>query len=147
MATLAQSVAGTTLSISATLPATYDAVGFAAVSYTVIAEVTDMGSFGREYAMISHTPVGDRNTYKLKGNFNNGSLAVKMAKAQDVGQALLVAASTSDADYTFMFTFQDGRNAYMTGKCMSYITSVGSVNQILGADAKIEITSSVVETA
>ncbi len=46
MTTKAQTVAGTTIGISASLPATYDSTGFAALSYTTIGEVTDIGSLG-----------------------------------------------------------------------------------------------------
>lgn len=153
MTTKAQSVAGTVLSISATLPTTYDVAGFQAVaaSAQVVAEVTDMGSYGKTFSLITHSPVGDRKKYKLKGDYDNGKLALKLAKATlantDAGQALLLAASNSDADYTFIFKLQDGSHAYMTGKVMSFTTMMGAVNSILGADVSVEVTSDVVESA
>lgn len=58
MPSLAQSVAGSTLKISAALPATYDAAGFTALSYTAVSEITDMGSLGKDFSLISHNPVG-----------------------------------------------------------------------------------------
>lgn len=67
MTTLAQTVAGTTLKISAALPATYDSSGFSALSYTTVAEVTDMGSLGKVYDLVDHRPVNDRKKYKFKG--------------------------------------------------------------------------------
>ena len=151
MTTKAQSSAGTVLSISAAAPATYDAAGFAAVSYTAVAEVTDMGSFGKVFSLIAHNPVGDRKKYKLKGDYDNGKLALKLAKTTlanaDAGQTMLLAASNSDADYTFSFRFQDGSHAYMTGKVMSFTTMISTVNTILGADVQVEVTSDIVETA
>ena len=44
-----ESVAGTTLKISASTPATYDGTGYAALTYTTVGEVTDLGEFGRVY--------------------------------------------------------------------------------------------------
>lgn len=148
MTTLAQSVAGSTFKISATLPATYDAAGFGAVSYTAVAEITDMGSLGKDYTKITHNPVGDRKTYKFKGSYDSGNITLKLAKAlADAGQALMLTASNSDADYSFQITLQDGRDMYFAGKVFSFVTNIGSVNQILGADVKVEITSDIVETA
>lgn len=150
MTTKAQTVAGTTIGISASLPATYDSTGFAALSYTAIGEVTDIGTFGRDYTLVTHNSIADRKTYKFKGSYNNGSLALKLAKATlastDAGQTLANTASGSDASYSFKITAQDASDAYFTGKIMSFMTNTGSVNSILGAEIKIEIDSDIVET-
>lgn len=146
MPTLAQTVAGSTFKISAALPATYDSAGFNALSYTTVAEVTDIGSLGKEYSLVTHNPVGDRKTYKFKGSYNNGAIALKLAKAiADAGQALVKTASDSDASYSFLITLQDGKKMYFTGQVMSFVTNIGTVNNILGADVKIEINSDIVE--
>jgi hypothetical protein len=148
MATLAQTVAGSSLKISASLPATYDSAGFSALTYTSVAEVTDIGSLGKEYTLVTHNPVGDRKTYKFKGSYNNGALALKLAKAiTDPGQILLTSANDSDASFSFLITTQDGRKMYFTGKVLSYVTNIGTVNNILGADVKVEIDSDIIETA
>jgi hypothetical protein len=53
--------AGTQLFISATQPATYDKTGFAAVAqFTAVAEITDLGSFGKKYNLVSFNPLGSR---------------------------------------------------------------------------------------
>lgn len=148
MTTLAQTVAGTTLKISAGVPATQDGAGFAALSYTAVAEITDIGSLGKDYTLVTHNPIGDRKTYKFKGSYNNGSLSLKLAKAiTDAGQVLLLAASNSDAYYSFQITTQDSRDMYFQGTVMSFMTQVGSVNSILGAEVKVEIVSDIFETA
>ena len=150
MTTKAQTVAGTTISISASLPATYDSTGFAALSYTALGEVTDIGSLGKDYTLVTHNPVGDRKTYKFKGSYNNGSLSLKLAKttlaSTDAGQTLATTASGSDASYSFKITLQDASDMFFTGKVMSFMTSIGGVNSILGADIKVEIDSDIVET-
>ena len=67
MTSKAITVAGTVVSISAGLPATYDSTGFTALTFTAIGEITDVGTFGKDYTLVSHNPVGDRKTYKFKG--------------------------------------------------------------------------------
>jgi hypothetical protein len=147
MATQAQTVAGSSLKISAAKPATYDAAGFGALAFTTVGEVTDIGSLGKEYTLVTHNPVGDRKTYKFRGSYNNGALALKLAKAlSDAGQAMLLAASESDTSYSFCITLQDGKKMYFTGMTMSFITNIGTVNNILGADVKVEIDSDIVQT-
>ena len=43
---IVQTSAGTTIAISAVLPATDDAAGYAALTWAAIGEVTDLGEFG-----------------------------------------------------------------------------------------------------
>jgi hypothetical protein len=150
MPSTAQSTAGTTIAISATLPTTYDAdavTGFPAATYSTCGEVTDIGEYGKEYNLITHNPIGDRKTYKFKGNYNNGTLALQMAAdATDAGQAILLAASDSDASYAVKITHQDGAVDYFSGKVMTYKKAVAA-ESILSATASFEIDSDIVEVA
>lgn len=151
MTTIAQTVAGSTLKISASLPSTYDSTGFTALSYTTVAEITDLGSgLGRKYDLVKHNPVGDRNSYKFKGSYDNGTLSVKMASATstatDAGQTLMMAAAASDASYSFKITVQDSSDYFFTGKVMNFTTDFGSVNSILMAGAEIQVDSNIVLT-
>lgn len=153
MATSAQTVAGSVLSVSAALPATYDAAGFAALTYSAVGEVTDIGTFGKDFTLVTHNPIGDRKTYKFRGSYNNGTLDLKLAKITvlntDAGQAALTTALNDplDKSVSLRITVQDGSKQYFTGKVMSFTTSIGSVNSILAGECKIEIDSDVVETS
>lgn len=151
MTTIAQTLAGSTLRVSAALPATYDAAGFGALSYTVVAEVTDLGSgLGRKYGKVTHEPVNDRQIYKFKTNYDNGTLALKMARSTatttDAGQTLLTAAVNSDADYSFKITLQDGSDLFFSAKVMSFTADLGTGSNILTATAELEVNSAVIET-
>lgn len=153
MATSAQTVAGSVLSVSAALPATYDAAGFAALTYSAVGEVTDIGTFGKDFTLVTHNPIGDRKTYKFRGSYNNGTLDLKLAKITvlntDAGQAALTTALNDplDKSVSLRIALQDGSKQYFTGKVMSFTTSIGSVNSILAGECKIEIDSDVVETS
>jgi hypothetical protein len=79
--------AGTTLKVHATAPATFDASGYNALTMTTVGEVTDLGEFGREYALVTHNPVGSRGTVKKKGSFNEGTMSMSLGlDTDDAGQ-------------------------------------------------------------
>lgn len=139
--------AGSTLGISASLPATFDAAGFNALTYTAVGEITDLGEFGAEYNLVTYTALGQRQTKKLKGSYNNGALQLQLGRdTTDAGQTLLRTALSSDNSYSFRVTLQNATRLQFTGKVMSYKTSVGSVDQITGAQSTIEIDSVIVES-
>ena len=140
--------AGTTIGISSTLPATYDASGYGALTYAAIGEVTDLGEFGREYALVTHNPLGARRTVKRKGSYNDGQVAMTVARVPtDTGQADIITALDSDDPVAFEIVLQDGTTLYFAGVVMSYTTNVGSVDQITSASVMIEITTDIVEVA
>jgi len=140
--------AGTTLSISASIPATFDASGYNAVftaspGPAVVGEITDLGEFGREFALVTHMPVGTRGTQKFKGSFNEGTMALSLGlDTDDAGQILMKAASLSDNNYSFLVTTQNGDKYYFQAKVMSWKVNVAGVDSITTATASLEITTS-----
>lgn len=145
-ASLAFTSAGTTLSICASAPATYNAVGFAALTWTEIGEVSDLGEFGRQYNLVTFNTLGNRRTVKRKGSYNDGTIAAQMARApSDAGQTILTAAVDSDASYSLKIVLQDGTIFYTTAQVMSYTTNVGNVDQITSATVNLEIDNDIVE--
>lgn len=142
----AQTSAGTTLHISATAPATYNATGFAALTWTEIGEITDLGEFGRQYNLVTHNPLNDRRTVKRKGSYNDGTINAQMARVPaDAGQAILKTAVDSDDSYSIKVTLQNGDLFYTTAQIMSYTVNVGSVDQITGATVAMEIDNDIIE--
>lgn len=137
-----RSSAGTTIKIGASAPATFDSAGYAALTLTTIGEVTDLGEFGREYALISHNPLGTRSTVKLKGSYNEGAIAMQLGlDTDDAGQILAKAASVSDSDYSFCITTQNTDKYYFQAKVMSFKVNVGSVDGVTSASITLEITT------
>lgn len=134
--------AGTTLKVHATAPATFDATGYNALTMTTVGEVTDLGEFGREYALVTHNPVGSRGTVKKKGSFNEGTMSMSLGlDTDDAGQILLKSASLSDNDYYFTVTTQNGDKYYFAAQVMSFKVGVGSVDQITTASVTLELTT------
>lgn len=138
--------AGSTLSIATGSPATYDATGFTALTYVVVGEVLDIGEVGREYAVVTHSPVGTRAVKKFKGSYNNGTMQIQMARdSSNAGQTAMKAALQSDADYSFKVTLQDLSKIHFVGKVTTFKITIGSVDQITGSNCTIEISGDIVE--
>lgn len=141
-----QTSAGSTLAMTASLPATEDATGYNALTYTAIGEITDLGELGKEFNLVTYTSLGSRRVQKLKGSYNQGSMQLQLGRdTTDAGQTLLRVARDSDNQYSFRLTLQNGTKLYFKGIVMGYKTSVGSVDQITAASAAVEITSDIVE--
>lgn len=137
-----RSSAGSTIKISAGIPATFNSAGYAALTLTAIGEVTDLGEFGKTFNLITHNPLGTRGTTKLKGSFNEGSISMQVGlDTDDAGQILAKSAANSDNDYSFEITTQNGDKYYFQAKVMSFMTSIGSVDQVTGATIQLELTS------
>lgn len=137
-----RSSAGTTIGLSSSAPATFNAAGYSALTFTTIGEVTDLGEFGREYNLITHNPIGSRGTVKLKGSFNEGSINMTLGlDTDDAGQILAKTASQSDNDYSFVITTQNGDDYYFQAKVMSFKVNVGSVDSVTTATIMLELTT------
>lgn len=139
--------AGTTLKVTASAPATFNSAGYTTLFTTspvpaTVGEVTDLGEFGREFALVTHNPVGTRGTQKFKGSFNEGTMSLSLGlDTDDAGQIIMKAASLSDSDYSFMVTTQNGDKYFFQAKVMSFKVGVGSVDSITTATATLEIST------
>lgn len=140
------SSAGSTFAISASAPASENAAGFDALTYTLVGEVTNLGAVGQESSLITHMPVGDRVVRKLKGSKNNGTMELTYAlDLADAGQVLLKAAAESDSAYSVRLVLQNGTKIYFRGLVMSAKREVGGVDSITSGSSTIEVTSNIVE--
>lgn len=145
MTTLAFSSAGSKVYISSGVPATIDSTGFGALTYTEILLVTDLSMIGPESSLITFNSVGTRDTQKLKGSVNNGSVDLKMGLAlTDPGQVILQAAAASTALYALKIVLQTGTIIYAEALVMGFKISVGSVNSVTSAESKCEISGNIV---
>lgn len=114
--TVVESMVGRTLSISATLPATYDAAGYGAttVVFTAIGELETIGAYGLTKEIIEFAPLATGVTTKLPGKINYGNLAVTGADMpSDAGQDIVRAAAASSSRYSLKLTNPDTSIVYM----------------------------------
>lgn len=139
-----QTAAGTTIAISAVLPVTNTQSGYGGsnVIFTNIGEITDGGEHGREYALVTHMPIGSRGVQKFKGSFNEGTKTLQLGLDQDdAGQVIAKAAVTSDNNYAFRVTYPNGDIDYFQAKVMSFKKATTSVDSIVSATMTLELTT------
>lgn len=108
--------AGTTIGITASLPATYDAAGFSAagMTYTDIGEISSApGAGGKTFEDVTYTVLGDRATKHLKGTSDQPEETMEIVVDRaDAGQVLLKEALESDNEYSFKVVYNNGEIDY-----------------------------------
>lgn len=133
---------GTTLKISASLPAVNNGAGYAALPFTQIGEITDLEMPVREYEVKTHYPLTQRGAVKRKGNYNDGRMVVTLAVDDfDAGQILATQAVDSDAYYSFKVSMPVRGAQFFKAQVMSFSTNVGSSNDIVTGVIVLEVDS------
>lgn len=133
------SAAGTTIGIVSGNPATFDAAGFAALSYVNIGKIKNAGEFGKTFQLITNTYLSQRGEEKRKGTFNAGTLSLDVDIKTDTGQAACEAALESDDDYNFKIAFKTGVVYYVRGQVISFTKKIGGPNDMVAASIGIEL--------
>jgi hypothetical protein len=136
--------------VSATAPATYDATGFAALTWSACGELADLPAFGAEAALATHTPLKTGIVAKRRGSLNYGSVTLTMALSEtDAGQTILQtkgsAAAGASALVSVKVALVNGDIQYFTAQVMSFKTNVGNADAITMAEVTLEIDNSVVK--
>lgn len=143
MPSQAITAAGSKLFVSSTLPATYNKAGFEALTWTEVGEVTEIPAFGKVYNIVTHLPLGSRQTIKRKGSFDNGDVDVPYAydTDDDAGQVIMTAAVDSDNSYAFKVDIKDPalKSVYFTAQVTSQPLTVGSTDSIVMMNSTLAI--------
>jgi len=135
------------LSVSAEAPASFDAAGYVALTFTEVGEASEIPAYGAAHSVVTFTALKDGIVNKFHGELNYGSVTVPIGyDSADAGQIILLAALASKDAISFRETRSDGTIRYIMGKVMSFPRgqSVGSVNM---ASCNIEFTTADVEVA
>ena len=128
------------ISKTPTPPTTYDAAGYAALSYDEVGEITDAGTLTAEYAVTEHNTVNKRDIQKLKGSRNNGSQDYTLGFDDiDAGQLTMQAALDSDEDYHIKIALKSGAFFYYSGLVTNFNIVFGSADDVVGAEASVAI--------
>jgi len=125
-------------------------------SWVEVGEITDIGEFGRAYQTITHNPLGERRTKKIKGSYNEGTFSLSFGRdLSNAGQTGLRTASNADESYNFKIELNDtpsGGTSPTTytfkALVMSFTTQIGGVNDYVRGTAQMEMTDvDITETA
>ena len=141
--------AGSVLAISAAQPATEDAAGYAALTYTDVSYTSNMGDLGASYNKVEFQPLNGPKL-KLKGSRDEGMLNPTLALDDgDAGQALLQTASDDGTNtyYSFKLTLPDGAIRYFQGTVFGMPESIGDADSVITASPTIEANTAVVRVA
>jgi hypothetical protein len=131
---------GTTLSASASLPATFDGTGYGALSFTEIGEVQEVGEFGKSYNIVSHQTVGQPYPSKSKGVYDVDDISITLAMDDsDSGQGLLATALDASASYSFQVTTPDTVDRYFTAKVSSVKKGSFSGDAVINATVTLTV--------
>lgn len=129
-----ETVATAALYVSAALPATNDAAGFAALAWTAIGELTDIGSVkGRSYNTSTHAPISSAQQIEKKASYKLGNADMTVGwDDNDAGQIIIeTGANSNTATYAFKLVKQSGDIRYFTAQVMSFIENMGSVDNVV----------------
>jgi len=140
--TVIESMAGATLAISASLPATYDAAGYqdTDIIYTAVGEVENYGNHGMTAAVSEFTPVDTAVVAKVKGSKNYGSMQITLGcLPSDTGQDLIEAASESNNHYSVRITYPDTSIHYLDVLVSKFENVDGSVNAVRKISVQFEV--------
>lgn len=144
--TVLQTMSGATLGISASLPATYDATGYNALTYTSVGHVEDFGEHGGEKQVSQFVAVADSVVQKFPGAINYGSLALMLGcMSSDAGQDVIDAAFASRNRYSVKITYPlrtgevTGEIHYLDVLVVRRTWQDGSVDNVRKLSATFEI--------
>lgn len=141
--------AGSKLAISAAAPATEDAAGYGALTYTVIGGIEKIGTIGATIDKVEFQPL-DGPKEKHKGPVDYGSLQPSLAiDADDAGQTLFrtAAAPGNNALYSVQVTLPDGSKRWSQGRAFGFPETIDGAGSIIMAAPVIELSKKVINGA
>lgn len=139
--TAVASITDTTFAICASLPATYDAAGYAAtgLTYTAIGKVSSFMTHGSKRPINKFQPIAGA-VEKTKGSPDYGDGDMQMGDVPaDAGQVILKAAEASANHYSLKVTYSDGEIHYIDVIVASWELSGGKEGDPLIRTANIGI--------
>lgn len=141
--------AGSALAISAASPATRDAAGYAALTFTEIGGIDKIGGIGAVFAKVDFQPLKGPKE-KHKGSRDNGSLAPTMAiDESDAGQTLMRTAADDATSklYSLVATYPNGAKRYFGGRVFGMPENTDGADTIIMAAPTVEICTDIVRVA
>ena len=134
---------GTCLSVTSSKPATYDAEGFTALSFTTVGELESVGDLVERHKTGEFENLCSGRTSIIKGGLEGITLDVVCAlDDDDAGQTLMKASRKEMVDdYTFCVTRADGTRDFFVGKVISAGRQYGTGTDVIRAPYSIALTA------
>lgn len=137
---------GTIISVSSALPATENAAGYAALTFSPVSEASEVPEHGSEQALAQHTPLATGIVQKRGGSIDAGEFTLPFALSDDdAGQAILRAKSeggiTDEKRASFKEELPTGEIIYYIGLCRSFKRNIGGADAIAMGSVVVSVTS------
>lgn len=137
---------GTTLHLSASLPATYDVTAFDGITFTQIGGVLSVSEFGDTYSEAAYTLLETGRNIGTKGEVTGGTASTTYIPiAGDAGQDLLATAMGEDVDYSIKCVRSDGVIEYTIGRIFSNSPNAAEPTSVRQKTASIRINGEILE--
>lgn len=137
--------AGTIVAISAGTPATQDAAGFVALTFTTVGGVEKLGTIGASYAKIDFQPLNGP-LEKHKGPPDYGALQLALAHDNsDAGQTIVRTAGGSNSLFAFKITYPTAEIRYFQARVFGYPENVDGAGSLLTANPTVEICTAIIK--
>ncbi|MDP2051927.1 MAG: hypothetical protein Q8K33_24205 [Cypionkella sp.] len=134
---------GAVIAVSVATPATVDASGFNALTYTTVGKIASFGSVGDSSADIS-IELLDGRTEHVNGVKDGGAIPFTVRSDIDAGQTLLVNNSNNNVDLSFKITDSDGKIAYFYGKIANVKDNERAPGSYKGLTGEVRVNSATV---
>ena len=136
---------GTLIGVSSTLAATKDAAGFAALTFTDVGQVVDIGEIGATFADVTTYNLSSRDVVHLKGSrdWNETPITVDNDRT-DAGQVILRDHHNEtkvDARVAIKITHQNGDVEYFETLVYSFTSAALAQDTIYRANVSMRIMS------
>ncbi len=139
---------GSCMGFSAALPATLNETGFAALTFTPSAEVTNIGDIGPENQVNTYDTVCDGKVNKRMGATNFGQQELELAfDIDNAAQIILKSAVNSKVAIAVEENLSSGDTMYYVAYVASFKTKVGGSSDYLRAGVSLEVDSAITEVA
>jgi hypothetical protein len=136
---------GTTIEVSTAAPATFDDAGYAALTFTEVGMVVDVGEIGATFADVTTYNLSSRDVGHLKGSrdWNETPLTVDNDRT-DAGQVILRDhhdGANTDNPVAVKVTHQNGDVEYFSGLVFTFTSQSLAQDTIYRANVSMRITA------
>lgn len=130
-------------------PATNNKAGYDALSWTLIPDVTSIGTLGGQNSVIQHIPVDDAFVYKVAGSTNYGTLELQGARtdAAALDDMRTAFASRLATPFKVVYPAKLGETDGFMAIVTNVSTNAGNADQILGMNLTVDVTGEIITFA
>jgi len=136
--------AGITFAISAGVPATFDAAGYGALTFTDVGEIQDYSEFGGGWSNSTNKDASKRGVQKKKSSFDPGGFNLGMKLDTDDAGQILMKTAKNDATgiYAAEFTAPNGDVYYCQVLVNTFTVTPGNQDSDMMASTSCAVTTS-----